>query len=740
MLRYFLPALAACLLLTGKLQAQKQISLDDCFAHFRFYPQSASGIRFAPDGLRYLEQTRDGIALMDIAGGNRRSLLIADADLRAMGEWDDYSFSSDLSGFLFSVNVRPVYRHSTLAGYRWYDVQSRRLENIHSSTDIQFAALSPDGRKVAFVLDNNLYFRDMAAAGAAVQITKDGQKDLVINGLPDWVYEEEFSPVDGNGMVAAVWSPDSKKLAYIRFDESAVPYYPIVHYGIENYPTYNYPKYPQAGAANSSVSVHIYDVEESRHIGRPMGLESEDYVPRLHWTRDNRLLIHRLNRRQDTLELLLTIPDRAIFDETKGIYWMPTRLLLRETDLAYVEIFDHLYFPEDGRRYIWSSEQDGFHHLYLKNLDPATASLPRQLTRGAYDVTGFYGLNDSTGKFYYQTATPTPMDRQLWEGSLNGDPPRLLTPGTGTFNAGFSPGFRYFLQEWSDANTPNTALLRSITGDTVRMLTENSRVQQRRKDYGFVEKRFWQFALPDGTSLNGWMLRPDTLETGKKYPVLLDVYGGPGSQTVLNSYDGYYDGWRQMLVQKGVIVVSVDNRGTGARGRDFKKCTQLQLGKLETEDQIAAARYLAALPYVDPERIGIWGWSYGGYLSTSCILKGNDVFKMAMAVAPVANWKWYDSAYTERYMHTPAENKAGYEDNAPINFVHRLKGGNFLLCHGMADDNVHWQQSVELVNALIAAGKQFETHYYPNRNHGIYGDNATLHLFQKLTDFLLKQL
>ena len=373
-------------------------------------------------------------------------------------------------------------------------------------------------------------------------------------------------------------------------------------------------------------------------------------------------------------------------------------------------------------------------------MDSKSGEAPLPLTHGAFDVTGFYGVNETTGKFYFQAATPTPLDRQIWEGDLHGGDARLLTPPRGTHDANFSPTFEFMQHNWSDANTPPVISICDNKDDTLRIITTNERVRKLREDYGFVDKVFFQFKIADGTMLNGWMLRPAVMDSTKKYPVLFDNYGGPGSQTVQNQYDGYMNPWHQMLVQKGYVVVSLDNRGTGARGRDFKKCTQLQLGKLETEDQIAAARYLSSLSWVDPARIGIWGWSFGGYLSTSCILKGNDVFKMAMAVAPVTNWKWYDSAYTERYMHNTTDNEQGYEDNSPVNFAGRLAGNNYLICHGIADDNVHWQQTTEMINALIKANKQFETYYYPNRNHGIYGDNATLHLFTKLTDFVLEKL
>jgi dipeptidyl-peptidase-4 len=569
-------------------------------------------------------------------------------------------------------------------------------------------------------------------------VTKDGVKNEIINGLPDWVYEEEFSPVDGEGMVALRWSPDGQKIGYLRFDERPVPQFPLTWYTGGMYPERTTFKYPKVGEPNSIVTAHVYDLISSMTWRAETGSNSNTYVPRLYWMPDNRLVLGRLNRHQDTLDMLVyTIPPGQA---AVGPVLTPT-VLLRETDAAYVEIEDDkkLLFLEKTPRFVWMSEESGFTHLYLYD---NTGKRLRALTQGDFEVTAFYGVDEQNGKFYYQAATPTPMDRQVWEGSLNDAKaaPRLLTAGRGVHEAEFSPTFDFYLLTRSELNVPPSSALYNRDGALIRSVVDNQRIARMRKDYGFADKQFITVPAADGTPLNAWILKPANFDSTRRYPVLFDIYGGPGSQTVQNQYDGYVGSWHQLLAQKGYIIVSVDNRGTGGRGRAFKKMTQLQVGKYETEDQIAAARYLARLPYVDPGRIGIWGWSFGGYLSTSCVLKGNDVFKMAMAVAPVTNWKWYDSAYTERYMHTMADNTTGFEQNSPINFADRLRGGNYLLCHGVADDNVHWQQSVEMVNALVRANKQFETYYYPNRNHGIHGENATRHLFTKLTDFVLEKL
>lgn len=734
-------AFSAFLLSSFLLFSQKTITLDDCFTFFKFYPESGGQFNFAPDGRHYLAVEAGSIVEYDIVTGKKTATLIEKAQLAGVGDWDAFEFNTDRSRVLLRSNTEHVYRHSVKADYWVYELKSKQLSQVYTGGPVQFTAFSPQGDKLAFVAGNNLFYKDLNL-GKTVQITSDGQPNAVINGLPDWVYEEEFSPVDGDGMVAAKWSPDGQKIGFLRFDESQVPQMPLTWYDAGMYPRHTAFKYPKVGEANSVVTSHIFDLKEGRTLGPVLGPGPGDYLPRIHWTQANELVVTRLNRRQDTLELLIAEPNHALYDRENHQLRLPSRLLLRETDPAYVELESEnkLIFLQDGRRFLWTSERSGFLHLYLYELNPPAGNAPRDLTPGDFDMTAFYGVDEAKGKFYYQTATPTPMDRQIWEGDLAGGAPRLLTPPAGTHNAKFSPTFEYFVHSWSNANTPPVVSICNRNDDTLRTLTKNERVRGLRQEYGFVNKEFWSFKLPDGTELNGWMLKPATLEPGKKYPVLFDIYGGPGAQTVQNQYDGFLGSWHQMLVQKGVIVVSVDNRGTGGRGRDFKKCTQLQLGKYETEDQIAAARFLATQPYVDADRIGIWGWSFGGYLSTSCILKGADVFKMAMAVAPVTNWKWYDTAYTERYMRTTADNAAGYEDNSPINFAKNLRGGNYLICHGVADDNVHWQQTVEMINALVKANKQFATYSYPNRNHGIYGENATRHLFTKLTSFVEEKL
>ena len=723
---------------SGLISAQKPITLDDCFVFYKFYPESGARYKYMKDGLHYIVSDEGKLHMRSVLNEKFDSTL----NLKLapeVADFDQFEFSEDETLLLLRTKTEPVYRHSVLANYYVYNLQTNETIPVSESARQQFVTLSPDATRVAFVADNNLYIKDLKSK-KTTQVTRDGEKNKVINGLPDWVYEEEFSPVDGDGMIATKWSPDGSTVAFIRFDETQVPEFPLTWYQGDSYAKRTTFKYPKVGAPNSVVSVHMYDADDNVMKGEVMGLETSDYVPRITWNLDNQLIVTRLNRMQDTVELLVAVPGRTIVDQDENNKrWIPTRLLLRETDPAYIELESEnkLTFLKGGG-FLWTSERSGFQHIHQFGGAPNDAG--RDATPGKFDVTAFYGVDNAKGKFYYQTATPTPLDREVWEGDLKGGEPRLLTPKKGTNEVVFSPTFEYFTHTWHDANTPPQVTLNKRSGEVLRTLLTNGRVQRLRQEYGFVNKTFFQITVNDSITLNASIMKPAQMDSTRKYPVLFDNYGGPGSQTVQNSYDGYVGSWHQMLVQKGYVIVSIDNRGTGGRGRDFKKCTQLQLGKLETQDQISAARYFRAQPWVDPGRIGIWGWSFGGYLSTSCVLKGNDVFKMAMAVAPVTNWKWYDSAYTERYMHTTEDNAAGYEENSPVNFAALLRGDNYLICHGTADDNVHWQQTTEMIKALVKAGKQFETYYYPNRNHGIYGDNATRHLFTKLTDFVMEKL
>ncbi|TNE68789.1 MAG: S9 family peptidase, partial [Bacteroidetes bacterium] len=580
-MRSIVPVFFLLLVFAPAAPAQQAITLDDCFSFFRFYPQPAPDFRFTPDGHHYIQEEDGALVEFDLGTGLRSRTLVPDEVLKAVGNWDDYTFSRDLSKVLLRTNTQPVYRHSVTADYWVYDLKTAKSERLYRGGPVQFAVFSDPGNRVAFVTGNNLYVKDITT-GTTTQVTQDGAPNAIINGIPDWVYEEEFSPPDGDGMVATAWSPDGNKLAFIRFDEREVPEFQLSWYAAAPYPKYTRFKFPKVGSLNSRVSVHVYDLKTGKLTQPLAGSEDRDiYLPRIYWTPDNLLCIYELNREQDNLSLVLYDPEQDA-----------TGLLLYENDPAYVDldISDNLTFLPDGNGFLWLSESDGHTHLYRLPMHPAAAVGIQQLTKGDFDVTEFYGADPYTGKFYYQAATPTPMDRQIWEGSLSGLPPRLLTPGPGTHDAVFTPDFAFFIHKHATLNTPPTAELCTRDGSVLRSLLRNEHIIKLRETYGFAPVEFFTVkAADDSTNLNAWMLRPLDFDTSRQYPVLFDIYGGPGSQTVLNQYDGYIGAWRQLLAQKGYIVVSVDNRGTGARGRDFKKCTQLQLGHLETEDQIAAA-------------------------------------------------------------------------------------------------------------------------------------------------------
>jgi dipeptidyl-peptidase 4 len=719
-----------CLSTPFALQAQKQITLKDCFTDFRFYPAAISDFTFLKNGQQYSVLENSAIRLRDIEKESFDNLLFQiPADIQAVG----YTLSENAEVALLHTAKEPVYRHSFLAQYFVLTNQKGKAIPIGGKDAVlQKCLLSPDGTKVAYVRQNNLFMQDLATE-KITQITRDGKPNAIINGIPDWLYEEEFSEAESDGFDALKWSPDAKRIAFLRFDETDVPEFTLTWYKNALYPEQTSFKYPKVGSMNAQVTAHIYDLASARTKEIATGPKTDCYVPRITWTPDNQVVAMRLNRHQDTLQVFICKPN---FDQDVNI--LGSRVLITETDSAYVELAhcDYLTFLQNKEQFIWASERDGANHLYLYDMQ---GKLVRRLTEGKEEITAFYGVDEVNKKIYVQSSF-LPVMRMVWEMPLEKGEVRNLSPEMeGWHEATFAPGFNHFVLKMQSNQMPPVYTLRKRDGSVVRTLLDNAEVAKARKEYGMGEKEYFQIPINKKLKMNCWMIKPPDYTDKKKYPVIIDIYGGPGSQTVKFEHDGYMEPWHQMMAQKGYLIVSIDNRGTGGRGRDYKKCTQLQLGKLETQDQIAAARHMGALPWVDKDRIGIWGWSYGGFLSTNAMLKSEGVYKMAIAVAPVTNWKWYDSGYTERFLHTYDENSKGFDENSPINYAEKLKG-KYLLCHGTADDNVHWQHSVAMTDALIKAGKQFETYYYPNRNHGIYDDGATMHLFEKITDFILKNL
>ena len=710
---------------------KKEITLDEIFKNRRFSSRGAPAIRSMKDGNHYCQLKKDSLNVYEYATGNLTTTILTSSNLVPEGAKDplsmgDFEFSEAEDKILFATDEEPIYRRSSKANYYIFDIPSGRLFPLSKNGKQRLADFSPDGSKVAFVRDNNLYVAFIPENPTSdqsfkeIQVTVDGRPNEIINGATDWVYEEEFE-----FSKAFCWSPDGNALAFYRFDETKVKEYQLTYYG-ELYPEQYKYKYPKAGEDNSLISIFIYDLPSKKTTLIDTGSETDIYIPRIKWTRDPRLLaLYRMNRHQNNLELLLADVKTG---ETSKIY--------SEENKYYIEINDHWHFLADNTHFILTSEKDGYRHLYLYDL---SGKLVRQLTSGNYEVTALLGVDENRGLVYYQSAERSPMDRDICVVSLDGKTRKTLSARRGANEADFSANFEWYLGRWSDINTPPCIAIYDRTGREVRVLQDNARLITTLKEYNYGKTEFFSVPTDEGIWLNGWMLKPPDFDSTRKYPVLFTIYGGPGVQTVMNSW-GTVSAWNQLWAQHGIVVVSVDNRGTGGRGELFKKCTYLQLGKYETLDQVAAARYLGKLAWVDTTRIGMWGWSFGGYLTLSCLTRGADQFSFGIAVAPVTNWKYYDNIYTERYMRTPRENNEGYETNSPINHAAGLKG-KLLMIHGMADDNVHPQNSYDMVTALVAAGKSFESQFYPNSNHGIYsGKNTTLHLYNLMTDFILKNL
>jgi dipeptidyl-peptidase-4 len=701
----------------------KEITLADIYASRQFYPKGVYGLNPMNKGEHYSVLENDSINVYSYSTGNRIKTIAYEEQMIMEGDTAPinlgrYSFSKDEKLILIPTSTERIYRYSSQSDYYIWDIENQKLTPLSTGGKQRLAEFSPDGTKVAFVRDNNLFVKDLVQ-NVEIKVTHDGEENKIINGTTDWVYEEEFAITKG-----FYWSPDNKKIAFYRFDESRVKEFSFQEWG-NLYPRVIKFKYPKAGEDNSLVTVHVYDVKSQQIVDVDLGAETDQYIPRIFWTKDpEKLFFIRLNRLQNFMEFMLA-------DANTGA----STMIYNESNKYYIEEshYDHIFFLE-GNSYIYTSEKDGYYHIYYNAND---GKKPVQLTSGSWDVTGISGIDGNNGLVYFTAAKDSPLDRGIYSVSLKGKVKQLSTKA-GNFNPSFNSDYTYYICNRSDINSPSVYTVNKSNGKELRILEENERLKNTMKEYNFTRAEFFSFTTSEGIELNGWKLLPPDFDPEKKYPVLFDIYGGPGSQTVLNRW-GAVNTWHQMLAQRGYIIVSVDNRGTGARGEEFKKMTYLELGKYETIDQIEAAKYMASLSYVDPDRIGIWGWSYGGYMSTLCITKGADQFSMAIAVAPVTNWRYYDNIYTERFMRTPKENARGYDDNSPIFHVDKLKG-KFLLIHGTGDDNVHVQNSMDLVSALIKENKQFDLMLYPNKNHGIYGGNTRYHLFTLITDYILKNL
>ena len=700
---------------------KKQITLEDIYKNGTFRGEQVSG--FADENI---DRQVDGL---DVKDENGKQISLSDYLLSNDGRKilvNDHLLSNDKKRLLVFTNKEQIYRRSSKSIVYLHDIIAKKTKKLDNEK-IMNATFSPDGSKIAYVKNNNLYLYDVAAKSARA-ITTDGKWNFIINGNCDWVYEEEF------GFTRAYqWSPKGNFLAYYRFDETNVKEYEFTQFDSSHNKQYSY-KYPKAGEENSKVEIHIYDVAGNKDV-KAQYEPGDIYIPRIKWTQDdNTLVVYRMNRHQDDLKLL------AINARTGA-----SSMLYEEKNKYFVEISDNWWFLKDGKNFLFTSEMNGFNHLYLYSLDGKTKT---QVTTGKYEVTDVNGVDEINKRIYYTMAWPRPMDRNLFVTDFSGEKTIPLTQGEASHRVVLNDSFTRFYDYRSDLNTPQVVTLNTITvnkkneiGVTlVQTVNDNNRLKATMDEYEIGKAEFIRVPNSKGDTLNGWMLKPANFDPSKKYPVLFCNYGGPGSQQVANRF-GAVSFWHQMLSEKGFIVVSVDNTGTGFRGEEFKKKTYLQLGKFEMEDQVDAAKYLGSMPFVDKNNIGHWGWSYGGFMSSLAITKGADVFTAAVAVAPVTSWRYYDNIYTERYMRTPQENSKGYDNNSPINFTDKIKG-KYLIIHGTADDNVHFQNSVQMIKALVKSNIDFESAYYPDKNHGISGglDNTTFHLWNKMTNWILENL
>ncbi len=729
-------------------QPTKQITLEDIWAKGTFAPRGIQSIRSMNDGEHYCVLTRTGIEKYSYKTGEKVATICAfngpemSRKAASLPPIEDYEFSADEQKILLSSGFEPIYRHSGVSDYYIYTVANGQFSKISKAGKQRLTTLSPDGTKAAYVRDNNLFYMDLDSE-TEHQITFDGKLNAIINGTTDWVYEEEFAITQG-----FYWSPDSKKISYYRFDESKVREFTMQTWGGLYPENYNY-KYPKAGEDNSVVDIYIYNLESNQSMRLNTGSENDQYLPRMQWTKDpNKLAFMRMNRLQNTMELLTA-------DATTG----KIRPLYTEQSNTYVDVPGTWEFLSDGKSFVITSEKDGYNHIYLYDME---GQLIRQVTSGNYEVVDICGIDEKGQKFYFRSHESSPINTDLYaidfkgkkkvcmnhqlggevEKIVSAQPALHLRDGKnllGSYSATFSTGCKYYICIFSDANTAPVYTLHDAKGKLIKVLQDNAALQQRLAEYGREQKEFGTLTTSEGVELNYYIIKPANFDENKQYPLFFYVYGGPGNQQVTNSYGWSDYNWFRMLAQKGYVVACFDGRGTGGRGADFKKMTYRNLGHYECIDAIETAKWFGKKPWIDERRIGIFGWSFGGYLSSLCILKGNDVFKSAIAVAPVTTWRYYDNIYTERFLQRPQENPDGYDNNSPINFANQLKG-NYLLVHGTGDDNVHFQNALDLVTALEKADKQFEFRVYPNKNHSIYGGNTRLNLYKLMTDFIIRKL
>lgn len=716
------------------------IELDDV-VNYAYYPSRVTSLNSMPDGETYGVLTdrrrmlvrysyKTGAPVDTVINLTKARMLKSSDDSKKPTAFLNYIISPDGANILIETNRKEIYRRSFTAEYYIYNVRNHTLTPLSAGGPQECPKFSPDGSMIAFVRDNNIFLVKLLYNNAESQITTDGKFNQIINGKPDWVYEEEFEY-----NCAYDFSSDSQMLAWVRFDESQVPTFPLMYFkGTEPEMTDNilYPnvyeyKYPKAGERNSKVSVHSYDIKSRVTRNMQVPLDSDSYIPRIQFTRDaDRLAVLTLNRRQNQCDIYMVNPRSCV-----------AQLAVRETSDTYIETTFYANLDFSKPQFVLVSERDGYRHLYLYS---STGQLVRQLTQGEFVVNDFYGSDSEVREFYFSSNEGSPLEQYIYKVDQKGKRTRL-TAFNGFHSAQFSNGCKYFVDTYSDINTPPVTAVCTADGKQLRVLEDNAALKTVYGSLNISKPEIFTFTTSEGIQLNGWMVKPAGFNPSQKYPVIMYQYSGPGNQQVHNSWsNGVYGGliWEHRLTQKGYIVVCVDGRGTGGRGEKFQKCTYMTMGDKESKDQVETALYLGSLPYVDKDRIAIWGWSFGGFNTIMSMCEGRPVFRCGAAVAPVTDWRFYDTAYTERYMRRPQENPNGY-DISPLHRYKRLHG-DLLICHGLTDDNVHYQNCAELVECLVQADIQFEMQVYTNRNHSIYGGNTRKHLFRRIENFFDSKL
>ena len=722
--------------LAGFAQGGKALDLKEINSG-KFSPENIYGVVPMPDGEHYTQRNAEGTQIVKYSfrTGEPVEVVFDVAKAREcpFKKFDSYQFSPDGSKILIATETTPIYRHSYTAVHYLYPVKRNDkgvttnsiVEKLSDGGPQQAPVFSPDGNLVAFVRDNNIFLVKLLYGNSESQVTEDGKLNSVLNGIPDWVYEEEF------GFNRALeFNADNTMLAYVRFDESEVPSYTFPLFAgeaprnnaLQDYPgEYTY-KYPKAGYPNSKVSVHTFDIKSkvTRQVKLP--IDADGYIPRIRFTQDpNKLAIMTLNRHQNRFDMYFADPRSTV-----------CKLALRDESPYYINenVFDNIRFYPDNFSFV--SDKSGYPHLYWYSMN---GNLIKQVTSDNYEVKSFIGWNPDTNEFYYTSNEESPMRQAVYKIDRKGKKVKLSNQ-QGTNSPIFSSSMKYFMNKFTSLDTPMLITLNDNTGKVLKTLVTNDKLKEKLAGYAIPQKEFFTFKTTEGVDLNGWMMKPVNFDPSKRYPVLMFQYSGPGSQQVL---DKWGISWETYMASLGYVVACVDGRGTGGRGSEFQKCTYLNLGVKEAKDQVEAAKYLGGLPYVDKGRIGIWGWSFGGYMTIMSMSEGTPVFKAGVAVAAPTDWKYYDTVYTERFMRTPKENAEGYKAASAFSRADNLHG-NLLLVHGMADDNVHFQNCTEYAEHLVQLGKQFDMQVYTNRNHGIYGGNTRNHLYTRLTNFFLNNL